>query len=658
MICLRAAAAILAGILFSASSFGIPLWKPIGPGGGDAISAIALASRAPSTLYAAPQGVGVFRSQDAGVTWSPARNGLPGLDVSSLIVDPRSPLTIYAGTSEGFFVTLDGGANWAASNSGLPGLEVTTLAIDSSSPDTLYAGIAGSGLFKSRDGGRSWAAANAGIADYYVATLIVDPTAPATLYAGMVQGMDIGGGVFQSTDGGSSWSRMNGGLPEFPIVIALALDPKSPATLYAGGQGGLLYKTTDGARTWTPVNAGFSLGTDVSVLLVDPESSSTIYAGTNTGFFRSNDRGLNWSLLGLADAGVLSLAVGPDSILYAGTNNGVFESRDGGNTWVPINAGLAGEIVQSLAIDPASSSNIYVGTPSSFFATAGGGATWSERNAGLDSTGVVEIHIDPVVGSTLYAVSGSGKAFKTGNSGLSWTALPIPASVRSFDIDPLTPSTLYAATDGGVFRSLDAGLSWITSNQGLTSLDVDQVLVAASSHATIYAGTQDGVFRSLDGGGIWTKTALPPQGLLDYLQAVDPRLASIFYVADIEISGFPRLIPDSFLFRTVDGGASWAGIGDLAFLSDLAIDPERPAVLYAVAFAQVWSGNVDAGGDWRPIGGLPGIALKLALDPARPSRVYVGTSGNGVFQADVEENSPRPVRPAPRTVRFRAPAQD
>ena len=551
-------------------------------------------------------------------------------------------------------MTPDGGASWAAANSGLPGLYVSALAIDPSSPEVLFAGIAGSGIFKSRDGGRSWAAANAGLANPYPTALAIDPIAPSTVYAG-VAGSE---GVFKTTDGGSSWFRMDAGLPDFPNVRALALDPQFPATLYAGGDAAVLYKTTDGGRSWIPANAGISSDADIFVLLVDPESSSTVCAGTNRGFFRSADRGASWSLLGLENNFVYSLAVGSRSILYAGTDGGVFESRDGGNTWVSINAGLSGQIVQSLGIDPASSSNIYVGTPSSFFATVDGGAT-VERNAGLDSTGVVEMHIDPVSSSTVYAVSGSGKAFKTGDGGLSWAVLPIVASVRSLAIDPLMPSTLYVATDGGVFRSHDAGLSWITSNQGLTSLDVDQVLVAGSSHATVCAGVQgDVVFRSLDGGGSWAKTALPPKGLSDVLLAVDPRLASIFYVGVTDFYGFPHLLPVTTLFRTVNGGATWVDIGSLTFLGDLAIDPERPAMLYAVAFAQVWSGNVDAGGDWRPIGGLPAVALKLALDPARPSRVYAGTSGNGVFQADVEESSTRPVRPPPRTVRFRAPAQD
>jgi len=111
------------------------------------------------------------------------------------------------------------------------GGSVSALAIDPRTPTTLYAGTS-AGVYKSTNGGTSWSAANAGLmcgdALCSVGHLALDPQTPTTLYAG------TGAGVFKSTDSGASWSR--GQL--FDSVTSLALDPQTPTTLYAGAASG------------------------------------------------------------------------------------------------------------------------------------------------------------------------------------------------------------------------------------------------------------------------------------------------------------------------------------------------------------------------------------------------------------------------------------
>jgi photosystem II stability/assembly factor-like uncharacterized protein len=215
------------------------------------VSALSVDPSAPRTLYAA--GNGIFKSTDGGNSWSRSNPSAPGFGVylRALAIDPSRPATIYAGgliyavgtasyepQSGGVFRSTDAGASWTAVNAGLTSTDVHSLAIDPSSPATLYAGTSngGGGVFKSTNAGESWTAVNVGlsqVAHSFVNALAIDPSQPSTLYAGT-----SGGGVFKSTNGGASWAAMNAGLTS-TNVLALAIDPSTPSRLYAGTGGGV-----------------------------------------------------------------------------------------------------------------------------------------------------------------------------------------------------------------------------------------------------------------------------------------------------------------------------------------------------------------------------------------------------------------------------------
>ncbi len=96
----------------------------------------------PGTLYAATDSLGVFKSTDGAGSWTAVNSGLSAAGVSSVIMDPRNPGTIYAGATGGLVKTTDGGMSWSAANSGLysvPG----SLAIDPQTTSTLYAAMSG-----------------------------------------------------------------------------------------------------------------------------------------------------------------------------------------------------------------------------------------------------------------------------------------------------------------------------------------------------------------------------------------------------------------------------------------------------------------------------------------------------------------------------------
>jgi photosystem II stability/assembly factor-like uncharacterized protein len=203
---------------------GVNVWTSLGPPGGHVL-ALAIDPIAPRTLYAGTHATypghfagGVYKSTDAGATWSGA--GLTLSLVYALAIDPNTPTTLYTATGY-LYKSTDAGATW--SDTGLT-TSVSTLAIDPCTPTTLYAG--GDGVFKSTDAGTTWN--DTGLTTR-VSTLAIDPRTPTTLYAG-------GDGVFKSTDGGSTWNALNTGLTH-TLVSALAIDPMEPRWVYAATEG-------------------------------------------------------------------------------------------------------------------------------------------------------------------------------------------------------------------------------------------------------------------------------------------------------------------------------------------------------------------------------------------------------------------------------------
>ena len=166
--------------------------------------------------------------------------GPEGGTVSTLVVDPANPATLYAVANGGIFKSTNGGGSWSLTNVGLSAMPASILLIDPSNPSTQYAGTHSNGLFKSTDGGGSWNPSNSGLpSSWWVDALVIDPSNPATLYA--VNSYSYG--VYKSTDGGGSWKPFNTGLTSTYSANSLVIDPSNPATLYMFADVGLFKYT-------------------------------------------------------------------------------------------------------------------------------------------------------------------------------------------------------------------------------------------------------------------------------------------------------------------------------------------------------------------------------------------------------------------------------
>lgn len=272
----------------------------------------------PQIIYAGAglqgSGSGVYKSEDSGLTWLLASNGLPSEDVESLVIDPNPPHRLWAAlfvtARTNIYASDDGAKSWSRiSDTGIFGGLQQRLIIDPSKSENQFLIIPPQGLFKSIDGGRNWQPINEGLPQdqafdkaAYVLSLAIDPGNSQLVYAGTGSTSGNGHGVFKSNDAGKTWSPANRGMIDYRIS-ALAVDANDSMTIYAGGENGELFKSVDGGTSWNDTSdrdlMDLYSSPTISNIFVDPASPKTVYAlAEEAGVLISYDAGSSWLKLG------------------------------------------------------------------------------------------------------------------------------------------------------------------------------------------------------------------------------------------------------------------------------------------------------------------------------------------------------------------------
>src|SRR5512140_3314472 len=304
---------------------------------GGSITVFSASPSAPSRMYAGSWGGGVFRSDDGGLTWQGAGSGLGSLYIQSLAVDPQNADVVYAGTyTYGIYRSRDGGRSWNAASAGLNASAIPyDIVVDPKSPNNVYAGTRspgsnppwGGGVYKSTNQGDNWTRQNNGLAEDWVYSLAIDPANPATLYAAMHTQ-----GIARSTDGARSWRSINTGLDDLS-GRAVAVDPTNPQTLYFGTwHYGEVFKSTNGGASWQPARNGFTPN-KIYKLFIDPLDPRQDYAATFLeGIYKTSNSGGSWGLVGFGSEFVVSMGIAraSHSILAGTTGSGLYRTPDGG----------------------------------------------------------------------------------------------------------------------------------------------------------------------------------------------------------------------------------------------------------------------------------------------------------------------------------------
>jgi photosystem II stability/assembly factor-like uncharacterized protein len=491
--------------------------------GGLALTTLLLDSAQPQRLYAGTSSNGVLRSNDQGVTWTGATDGVPYGSVVALAGSSTNPDVVLAGveqlTPQGGFLsgdilrTTDGGATWTVvspPNINTP-LDIAVCAAD---PSTVYA-AARSGLLKSTDGGQTFPVTLLPGKDVDVVAL--DSTCN-TLYVTV-----FADGVYSSPDAGTTWSPAaltNGMMLTAPTYAhPLAVSPHDAQSVLASSNAGL-FVTTNGGQNWALANGVVAISP--GVLSVSSLEPGRLWMGTyGTGLW-SRFPNMSWGKP-KTDVAPYVFTVLADSShaqrVFAGTQPGLWESPDDGSTFSDLFAPgdvSAPENILAVAPDPTNPSIVYAGGEAlGVYKSTDGGAHWATSNGTLTpwatSVGnflwVSAVLVDPAAPTHVIIGTNRRGLYKSVDSAGSWNPI-VPVASAALVEDLLATSgagaALYASVPGvGILKSTDGGDMWSTLTTGLTSLDVTKLAVDSTTGNLFVVTEADGVFESRDQGATW-----------------------------------------------------------------------------------------------------------------------------------------------------------
>jgi photosystem II stability/assembly factor-like uncharacterized protein len=362
----------------SSNLFSEMRWRNIGPLRAGRTKALAGVPSQPFTFYMGMVNGGVWKTTNAGRTWTPIFDDQP---TGSIAVAPSDPNIIYVGSGEGLqrpdlaigdgmYKSTDAGKTWT--HLGLRDTQqIARVEVDPKNPNRLFVAALGHpygpnaerGIFRSTDGGASFQKVlyrdeNTGGKD-----VDIDPSDPNIVYATLLEGRqgpwENGawsgpGGVSKSTDGGTTWKPLTKGLPDPVGNAELTIAPSNPKRLYAyatgagggGGRGGRggggpannpIYRSDDAGETWTAVSNDARVGTsNEASICVDPKNPDWLIV-TSQVTYKSEDSGKSWVPFKGAPGGddYQYAWINPNNtdIMMATVDQGAVISLDHGRSW-------------------------------------------------------------------------------------------------------------------------------------------------------------------------------------------------------------------------------------------------------------------------------------------------------------------------------------
>ena len=348
-------------------------WRLVGPFRGGRVTTVAGVPGDPQTYYMGATGGGVWKTENAGLSWRNISDDHFGVGtIGAIAVAESDPNVIYVGTGEksirgvttshgdGIYKSTDAGETWK--HVGLPNAgQIARIKIHPQNPDIAYAAVQGQiwgpnderGVYRTIDGGGNWERVLEVDAQTGATDLRMVPSNPRILYASMwehgrkpwyVLSGGTSGGIFKSTDGGDTWTKLTKGLPELIGKIGVDVSASNPNRLYAiveamPGEGGL-YRSDDAGESWELKNGSRILWTRswyYMHIAADPVDDRVVYV-LNAPFMRSIDGGLTFEKRTMPHSDHHDLWINPadNSNMISANDGGATITFDGGESWSSI----------------------------------------------------------------------------------------------------------------------------------------------------------------------------------------------------------------------------------------------------------------------------------------------------------------------------------
>jgi len=628
----------------------------------------------------------------------------------AIVVHPNNANTWWAGAvGGGIWKTTDAGASWTCQTDNMPIISVTCIDICKNSPDVLYAGtgegfynsdaIVGDGLFKTTDGGNTWQQISSTVSNSnfrYVNRLIVDPDNANHLLAA------TNSGVYLSTDGGTSWNEMFNNGNRVQQIIA---NPSRFNTQFIAVNSSGIYKSTNGGQSWNLVSEEISgegrieiaiSAVDTTVLYASPVNSDYGLLG----FYRSSDAGETWVDYGnstnwLGSQGWYdnALAVSPldENIIFvggvdifrvhisgstmsvsqltewytgssypyvhadqhalvtiktaannfsiiAGNDGGVHFSDDAGSNWSAKNTGF--NVTQYYDADRHPSANEFIGgtqdngthrSPTD----ATNASAWDQVIGG-DGFDCAWNKTDPsVVYGTLYYT----KIYKSTDGGYNFNyvnnGMPESGIFHTpLAMDPHNSDKLFTAGDNNtVYWTNDAAANWHSASINNNDYSRYKITVSLSNSDIVWAGaTTIYINVSTDGGQTFHQVTQPSGSPHAWLTGISthPLQDSTAFLT-IGSSGSGKI------YRTRNLGNTWENINN-----NLPDVPVYTVLVMPFDTTEIWLGtdiglfiSHDDGQSWQINNDIPAVSIRRLKIVEQ--EIVAATHGRGIWSVHRDE---------------------
>jgi photosystem II stability/assembly factor-like uncharacterized protein len=571
-----------------------------------------------SDVYICGRG-GIFKSEDAGKSWTDLSGKFPEGEMDDLIcVDIKGKTSLFASAHPKMIDPIT--ANWKG------------------------------GIFASNDAGKTWKEMNRSLeksvrflakqnrkfndSNGFSMMLAHSKEKPERIYMGCIAG------IFRSNNLGENWVQM-----------------------VSANRSYLKAKDFDGADTHygvrdknTPFKHSYKGGIDHFNRIAAAPSNADIVAFTdNVTVSQSKDGGKIWNdiIFDYGDAFDPGRFGNRPPMMY--TNK--IKSR-----------GMQVINSSDIAVDPFNDEIIYIAYYDlGLRISRDGGKWWEYRSKYISGarnrTQARSVICDPDVKGVLYlSTADSGKVYISKNSGKTWqdtgiqelgekikdslkdgSKQKLKPTVWALAIDPLSPKnarTLYAASNAGIYKTCDGGKTWKESSNGLESKDILTLAINPQNPKILYAGCNPrnpqkhnkalGLYKTEDAGKTWKKTGADKLGATRAISICQKNPNVVYAVAN-KPGENGSYWDKALLWRSDDAGTSWRMLSKERS-AGIAVNPNDPDYIYYSTFAwdlnkekvQVLRSN-DGGKTWKDIGN--GIALSMPkafyIDPKNPQRIFL-----------------------------------
>ena len=619
--------------------------------------------------YVAVGSGGVWKTDNAGTTWTPIFDDQPSYSTGCITLDPSNPEIVWVGSGEnvggrhvaygdGVYRSLNGGKTWE--NRGLKDSEhISEIIVHPDNSDVVWVAAQGPlwnkggerGLYKTTDGGVSWKRVLGNDEWTGVTDIMIDPRNPNRLYAATwdrhrtvaaLMGGGPGTAIYSSEDGGESWTKLTNGLPSSNMgKIGIAISPQKPDVLYAAIEldrtQGAVYRSEDRGASWKKMSNTVSGGTGphyYQELYASPHQFDRLYL-MNVRVLTSEDGGKTFVQLKERDKHSDNHAIvfkkdDPNYIML-GTDAGIYESFDLAENW-RYTKNLPLTQFYKVAVNNAEPFyHIFGGTQDN--GSAGGPSATDERegiaNKHWYKTLFADGHqsaTDPVYNDIIYAETQQGGLYRVDlTTGEQISIQPKAAKGEPHErfnwdapilVSPHKPSRLYFASYR-IWKSENRGDDWESISGDLTRNEERITLPIM--------GRQQGWDNAWDVGAMSNYNTITSL-------SESPIQEGLLYAGT----------DDGFIQVTENGGTDWRkipvtelGLPGRSFVNDIKADLFDSNTVYVALdnhkegdFSPYLFKSTDRGRTWTSISSsLPDRTLiwRIVQDPVKQNLLFAAT---------------------------------